>query len=261
MPRLAAFMLRSRLVTLLGSIALVALFASQAAAGPSFVYALQQVTENVSQIHGFRLDLVSGALTPLPGFPVATGGKGGGGVKSEAMAHANGRLYVINNESDTLSAFSVNRTTGALTALPFSPIVLGAGWWDCVAVHPSGSPVVAGNAEGGLSSFVITATTATAAAGSPFATGGALPYSCAFSRDGSVVYTGGDLELSSHRGIQRGRGHRGAHPAPRFAVRFRRRRPQGLRNRQERPALRGDVCHRSSQGVHDRGRCAHCCDR
>ena len=195
MPRLAT--MSSRLVTLLGSIALVALFTSQAAAGPSFVYALQQVTENVSQIHGFRLDLVSGALTPLPGFPVATGGKGGGGVKTEAMAYAVGRLYVINNESNTLSAFSVDQSTGALTALPFSPIVLGAGWWDCVAVHPSGSPVVAGNAEGGLSSFVITATTATAAAGSPFATGGALPFSCAFSRDGSFVYTGGTSGASN----------------------------------------------------------------
>ena len=39
----------------------------------------------------------------------------------------------------------MNLTTGALTALPFSPISLGSGNWNCLAVHPTGSPLVIGD--------------------------------------------------------------------------------------------------------------------
>ena len=164
-----------------------------------FVYALQQVDGGANQIHGFRLDALSGALSPLAGFPVASGGTGASSTVSGHVAYDGaGRLYVINDGSDTLSAFAVNRTTGALTALPFSPVPLGAGGWGCVAVHPSGSPVVVGNGSFGvLASFAVTATTADAAPGSPFATpAAAVPFSCAFSRDGSVVYTGGNVGAS-----------------------------------------------------------------
>ena len=40
---------------------------------------------------------------------------------SEQIAYANGRVYVLNDGSDTLSVFAVNRSTGALTALPVQP--------------------------------------------------------------------------------------------------------------------------------------------
>src|SRR4029450_4999362 len=97
--------------------------------------------------------------------------------------------------SQTLSAFAVDRTTGALALLPFSPISLGVGSLTCVAVHPTGSPVVVGSgpaASPNLASFVVSGTTASAAPGSPFSTGTARPFSCAFSRDGPFVYAGGN---------------------------------------------------------------------
>jgi 6-phosphogluconolactonase (cycloisomerase 2 family) len=175
------------------SIGLVALLAGSAAAGQiGFVYALQQVNGGANQIYGFRFDSSSGGLTLLPGFPVASGGTGTANLTSEQLVYADGRLYVLNNGSDTMTAFDVNRSTGALTATRFGAIALGTGTWVCLAVHPSGSPVVVGNGLGGLSSFVVTDTTATAAAGSPFATGTALPFSCGFSHDGKFVYTGGN---------------------------------------------------------------------
>jgi FG-GAP-like repeat len=180
-----------RLLSLLGSIAVVLLSAREAAANPPpyFVYALRQENGGANQIYGFQIG-VFGALTPLPGFPVASGGTGSAGTASEQIAYGNGRLYVINDGSDTLSAFAVNRATGALTSLPFSPIALGIGSWACVAAHPSGSPVVVGRAMGGLRSFAVTATTATS---SSFVGTGEAPFSCAFSRDGNFVYTGGAL--------------------------------------------------------------------
>ena len=186
-----------RFFTLLASLLLVVLSARDAAAGPSFVYALQQVHGGANQIHGFRLDPLTGALTALPGFPVATGGNGrqDAGLPSSWCLAAGGCSRSTIG-SDTLSVFVVNQTTGALTALPFSPIALGsAGTWRSVAVHPSGSPVVVGNlTTDALASFHITPTTVTAAAGGPFLLGpGSRPLSLAFSRDGNYVYAGDDL--------------------------------------------------------------------
>jgi 6-phosphogluconolactonase len=138
---------------------------------------------------------VTGALTAIAGFPIPAGGTGTFAAAAEQMAYGNGRLFVVNDGSDTLSIFAVNQTTGALTALPYSPVALPAGQtWGAVAVHPSGSPVIVGNSTSGfLLSFNVTPTTLTEAAGSPFSMGGANPFSIAFSRDGRYVYGGGNV--------------------------------------------------------------------
>ena len=192
MPRSAAF--HRRLVMAVVSTAVVLLSAIGAAAAPPYVYALRQVNGGANQIYGFRLDRATGALTALPGFPVATGGNGGPLGVWEQLVSGGGRVFAINDGSDTLSVFAVNHATGALTPLPFSPIALGSGEWMAVGVHPTGSPVVVGSiAPASLASFVITPTTATAAVGSPFAPGAsARPFCLAFSRDGNHVYAGGD---------------------------------------------------------------------
>jgi 6-phosphogluconolactonase len=182
--------LLTRVVVCMG---LVGLFAGRATAGQfGFVYALQQVDGGANQIHGFRIDETTGVLTPLPGFPMSSGGTGGPSTVSEQLAYRDGRLYVVNDGTDTLTVFVVNRSTGALTATPFSPVALGAGSWRCVDVHPTGSPVVVGNASAAIASFVVTSVSATAAAGSPFSTGTAAPFSCRFAQGGTHVYTGGN---------------------------------------------------------------------
>lgn len=166
------------------------------ATGGGFLYALVDVSGGPNRIYGYQVNELTGALTALSGFPVNTGGNGAGFTVSEQMAYdaANARLYVINAGSNTISAYSVNQTTGALTPLPFSPISLGAGNWSCLAVHPSGSPLVVGDSDPtpALASFNISSTSAAPAAGSPFSTGSAAPFWCAFSRDGNYVYTGGN---------------------------------------------------------------------
>jgi 6-phosphogluconolactonase (cycloisomerase 2 family) len=148
-----------------------------------------------NRIYGFAVNEVTGALSSLPGFPISTGGAGDGFALSEQLTidRANHRLYAINNGSDTISAYSINPTTGALTPLPFSPISPGSGNWFTIAVHPSGSPLVVGDGNGRLLSYRITATTATAATGAEYNTGSALPLSTVFSQDGVYVYTGGNI--------------------------------------------------------------------
>ena len=149
-----------------------------------------------SRIYAFQVDEATGALTPLSGFPLATGGNGGTGLVCERMAIdvVNKRLFVVNDNSETVSAYSIDPATGALTALPFSPVAIGTGTWNAMAVHPSGSPLIISNGAtgGGAVSLNITATTATPAAGSPFPLGAATAFSNTFSADGNFYYTGGN---------------------------------------------------------------------
>ncbi len=180
-------------------ICLVLCAASVATARAGYVYVLNDDPAAPGcRIYGFRVNEVTGALTLLPGFPVNTGGLGVNALVSERMTIdvARRRLYVINDGADTVSAYSINPSTGALTALPFSPISLGAGTWNSIAIHPSGSPLVLGDGNTTapqVLSFQITATTATPAAGSPYTTGSAPAFSAVFSPDGNYYYGGGNM--------------------------------------------------------------------
>src|SRR5687768_16472382 len=150
-----------QVVSLVFAASLVFFTATRTDAG--YLYLLNDI-ETGSRIFGFQVNESTGALTPLSGFPVNAQNGGINSIVSERMTIdvANKRLYVINDSSDSVSAFSIDPATGALTAMPFSPISLGAGAWNAIAIHPAGSPlVVANNALNGFAqSFVITSTTA-----------------------------------------------------------------------------------------------------
>ena len=64
-----------------------------------------------NHIYGFRLNPATGSLTLLPGFPFATGGTGSGVTGSEMVAYGNGRLYALNDGSNTLSVFDTSTPT------------------------------------------------------------------------------------------------------------------------------------------------------
>lgn len=184
---------RGNIESLFVPLALLIYLCANARAG--VLYAFNDSTAG-NRIYGYNVNESTGTLTALAGFPIAAGAGGGLTVSEEiTIDRLNRRLYVINDGSNTVSAYSINSTTGALTALPFSPIALGAGSWATIAVHPSGSPLIVGASDGSntrkVNSYNITATTAAAAAGSPFSTGTAGPFSSVFSRNGSYYYTGG----------------------------------------------------------------------
>jgi hypothetical protein len=158
-----------------------------------FLYALSQQNGSSNQIYGFSVNETTGALTLLPGFPLASGGNGINSSPNEQLAidTTNHRLYTLNDGSDLATAFAIDPVTGALTAMPFSPIALAAGSWNTVAVHPGGSPLVVGDASNNVKSFTITSGAAVQAAGSPYSTGSASPLASIFSRDGMYYYVGG----------------------------------------------------------------------
>ena len=171
--------------------------AAPTAAISGHIYALQEVANGANRIHGFTVNETTGALTALPGFPVATGGTGTGINETQKLIvdKTNQRLYAVNDGSDTISAFALDAATGALTPLPFSPINLGPGDWRSLAVHPSGSPLLVGQTNGtaGLLSIAITAQTATLVQPTPFTTGAASPEITTFNSTGGFVYTGGSI--------------------------------------------------------------------
>jgi 6-phosphogluconolactonase (cycloisomerase 2 family) len=169
------------------------IFTLNARAG--YLYVLNVVSGSEGRIYGFETDADTGALTALPGFPFATGNIGSGQLMSEAMAvdSEHYRLYVLNDGPDTLSVYSIDPGSGSLAEMPYSPLALTSARWCTVAVHPSGSPVVVGGTStmGIASSFYFSDDWAFPAAGNPFSTGTATPFSSTFSRDGSYYYAGG----------------------------------------------------------------------
>ncbi|MEP7337595.1 MAG: S8 family serine peptidase [Acidobacteriota bacterium] len=173
----------------------VSIAAPQLDAQSRALYVLNDCNGCGNQVYGYAAHETTGALTLLSGFPVATGGNGSGCATCDQLTidRTNNRLYAINRGSNTISAYAINTATGALTPLPFNPINLGSLIPNNVAVHPSGSPLVIGGQLTILASYQITATTATAAAGSPYSAGSAGPFSAAFSQNGNYVYTGGNV--------------------------------------------------------------------
>ncbi len=88
-----------------------------------FVYANNDVS-GANTVSAFSVG-VNGALTPVPGSPFATGGRGVGGgfyATNRLTVCAIGNfLYVSNAGSNDVSAFAINPTTGVLTPVPGSP--------------------------------------------------------------------------------------------------------------------------------------------
>ncbi|HEX8367907.1 MAG TPA: carboxypeptidase regulatory-like domain-containing protein [Pyrinomonadaceae bacterium] len=164
------------------------IFSHTAYAGFLYVY-----NETGNSIYGYSVNERTGALTPLAGFPVIASGTGSGaGLKSESMNIdlANNRLYVISDGSDTINAYSINPTTGALTALPFSPIQLpGAGIYEWVRTNPSGSLLAVINLQSSTTHiYAITPTSATLSQTLPFNIDGQIVSAQIFSRDGNYFY-------------------------------------------------------------------------
>ena len=70
-----------------------------------------------NQIAAFSIDSGTGALTPVPGSPFASG------VNPAVLALSNNFLYAVNELDGSISGYSINSTTGALTPVPDSPFI------------------------------------------------------------------------------------------------------------------------------------------
>src|SRR5437016_13968811 len=97
------------------------------------LYVSNTGTNNIS---GFSINTTTGALTPVPGSPFATGGSGSFFGISLAVTPNGKFVYAGNVGSGDISAFSVG-SNGALTPIADSPFPAG-GSPDGIKVSPNG---------------------------------------------------------------------------------------------------------------------------
>jgi 6-phosphogluconolactonase len=131
------------------------------------------VNEDVNNVLGYTINPSTGALTAIAGSPFAAGI----GAISVAVDPSGMFAYVANaqviGQNGNVSAYAINPSTGALTAIAGSPFAAGQGP-QSVAVDPSGKfAYVANGGDNTVSGYTIGPTTGalTAIAGSPFAAG------------------------------------------------------------------------------------------
>jgi 6-phosphogluconolactonase len=131
--------------------------------------------------------LAAPVFSQVSGSPFATGASPG----SVAFSPGGGLFAVANENSDTVSVFSVTSSTGALTQVSGSPFATGTEPVT-VAFSPGGGLLATANHGGANTVSVFSVNTSTGAltlvAGSPFATG-ASPFSVAFSPGGGLLAT------------------------------------------------------------------------
>ncbi len=121
----------------------------------------------------------NGALTPVPGSPFPTGGSSTGFTVTDTSQIVvtivpGNFLYATNTASNSITGFSIDTSTGALTPIPGSPFATGGQLTSCgsLAVTPHRQFLYAGNcASSNISAFNIASNGAlTPIPGSPFST-------------------------------------------------------------------------------------------
>ncbi len=116
----------------------------------------------------YSVNTTTGALTQLGTATV------GNIPYDAALSPSGGFLYILNYGDGTISAFTVNQTTGALTAVAGSPFLVGDIFPAAAVVSPKGNFLFVANFSannaGSISVFTINATTGvlTPVTGSPF---------------------------------------------------------------------------------------------
>ena len=168
----------------------------------NFVYTNNdQITNTVS---AFSVG-ADGTLTQVAGSPFPTGGTGaGGGLFASnriAATTAGDLLFAANTETDDISVFKINPSTGALTLVPGSPFATGNVGGNfagiSVAATPNGKFLMA--ASFGSSNVAVFSISSNGAlspiAGSPFPTQ-ANPFSINISPNGKFLAVAeGDVEM------------------------------------------------------------------
>jgi 6-phosphogluconolactonase (cycloisomerase 2 family) len=134
-----------------------------------FAYTANQNSGNLS---GYAVDPSTGVLTPLAGFPVASG------VNPVSVIHdpPNRFAIVADIAVNLITVYGINQSTGMLTKVQPSPYLVGQEPRS-LAIDPSGKFVyVASQALNNVTAFSMNASgVLTPVPGSPFPTGGTGP--------------------------------------------------------------------------------------
>ena len=149
---------------------------------------------SANDVSVFTVNDSSGALTPVTQMP-ASNADTGTAPYSVAFSPGGGLLATANYDSNTVSVFTVNDTTGALTPVTQSPVSnadTGTAPYS-VAFSPAGELLASANTSGTVSLFTLNDTTGTLTPDpqtpASNADTGTAPYSVAFSPNGGLLAT------------------------------------------------------------------------
>jgi 6-phosphogluconolactonase (cycloisomerase 2 family) len=140
-----------------------------------FVYVANGNAGLNGEISGFKLDRSSGKLTLIPGSPFKMKDAVYGPVWANYLAVEKSGNYLYTSNGGSVSGFSIDRNTGALTELANSPFTANgpsgtaAGTEDIIA-DPGNNHVYTANSESSISGWTINASNGelTELAGSPW---------------------------------------------------------------------------------------------
>lgn len=152
----------------------------------SFLYLGSQ--ESPGKVYGYAQNPVSGALITIVGSPFSIAGNNS--TYGVAIHPNNNFIYAANVSSHTISVYSINPLTGALTAVG-TPTDSESTGTNGLFFHPSGQFLYATNQSGNSITGFNVASDGTLAvmAGSPFATTGASSINgVVVSADGQFLY-------------------------------------------------------------------------
>jgi hypothetical protein len=170
-----------------------------------YVFAVVPVTTTSSQIVGFSKDGANGALTAVPGTPLADRFEGG----ALAIDGLGRFLFILNPVSNHISMYQIDQSSGAIVEAPGSPFAVDAAQTSdgsflapiCLATEPSGQYLYVGygsrtETQGALLQFTIDASNpSNPQLDSPSAAGGAVilqsaPVALAADGKGLHLYAG-----------------------------------------------------------------------
>ncbi len=152
-----------------------------------FVYVPNNSSNNIS---AYTIDSDSGALTPVKGSPFAAGN-----IPLSVVIDPTDSFAYVNNVDDNpggdVSGYTINGTTGALTAMPGSPFLPRSGAYALV-IAPSGKFGYVSQPNSEITIFSINATSGIpTAVGSPFTVDGNSFQSMVMAPSGKFLYLPG----------------------------------------------------------------------
>lgn len=163
--------LRGRFQVMAATLMAVAMLTPLTVHGQNFVYVTNR-TATTNTISAFSVD-AGGVVTAVPGSPFSTGGTGANivcaAVDRITVSPSRNLLFVSNSGDQTISVFTINTTTGVLTAVPGSPFASGLTLDSCggmsLAATPNGNFLMA-SSNGTINTFSVAANGALALASS-----------------------------------------------------------------------------------------------
>jgi 6-phosphogluconolactonase (cycloisomerase 2 family) len=148
-------------------------------------------SDNGLQIHAFTIDQTTGVLTEVTGSPYSTGFTTGSSYPDIAVSAQSTYLYLASAGDAKVAGFSIDQTTGQLTALAGSPYNSGPNASGIPAFSPDNKHlyVLDNNTTGGVYGYSVDSNTGvlTPISGSSFPTGPS-PYWITFTPNGNFAY-------------------------------------------------------------------------